>query len=406
MGAEQVRPGRDAGRGHHALPGHQLVQRRQDEGRHRLRAPQPFAVLDGDPRHAASPGRRSRRGRRRRRAAEMARPREAEHSGRAAGRRLRAAGPLGPRAGSDRPRAGRRRPAAARPVPAGAGRRAAAGHGRAAADDLAPAAGPAGPGRRRRGAGTGGGRRALRRGRRRGPPRRRRPRRRAEDLARRRRRPAGRGRAHEGGSRGRGAPSRPRNRAPGPELTARNARRRERGRDRARLRKQRDDLAGRSTAPSPRSPRSRKTARGVVVSLPDILFDTNKATLKQNAQVALAKLAGIVSVFPNINLRVEGHTDSTGTDAINVPSLAGPRERGHVVPRGPGRGGQAPERRRATARRSRGRQRHGGGPGQEPAGGDHPGRGRDQGRRPVRSHRNRKSFGPRRRASFWSGGQT
>jgi outer membrane protein OmpA-like peptidoglycan-associated protein len=55
------------------------------------------------------------------------------------------------------------------------------------------------------------------------------------------------------------------------------------------------------------------------VSLPDILFDTNKATLKPNAQVALGKLAGIVSVFPNINLRVEGHTDSTGSDAINNP---------------------------------------------------------------------------------------
>ncbi len=52
---------------------------------------------------------------------------------------------------------------------------------------------------------------------------------------------------------------------------------------------------------------------------PDILFDTNKATLKQNTQVALGKLAGIVSLFPNINLRIEGHTDSTGGDAINVP---------------------------------------------------------------------------------------
>ena len=55
------------------------------------------------------------------------------------------------------------------------------------------------------------------------------------------------------------------------------------------------------------------------MNLPDILFDTNKATLKQNAREALAKLAGIVSLFPNINLRIEGHTDSTGGDAINVP---------------------------------------------------------------------------------------
>ena len=85
----------------------------------------------------------------------------------------------------------------------------------------------------------------------------------------------------------------------------------------ARLRKQRDDLAGQLDGALSSVAQITKTARGVVVSLPDILFDTNKATLKQNAQVAMGKLAGIVSVFPNINLRVEGHTDSTGTDAIN-----------------------------------------------------------------------------------------
>ena len=43
----------------------------------------------------------------------------------------------------------------------------------------------------------------------------------------------------------------------------------------------------------------------------------NKATLKQNTQVALAKLAGIVQVFPKINLRIEGYTDSTGSDELN-----------------------------------------------------------------------------------------
>lgn len=85
----------------------------------------------------------------------------------------------------------------------------------------------------------------------------------------------------------------------------------------ARLRRERDDLAAQLDNALSSVAQITKTARGVVVSLPDILFDTNKATLKQNAQVAMGKLAGIVSVFPNINLRVEGHTDSTGTDAIN-----------------------------------------------------------------------------------------
>ncbi len=87
----------------------------------------------------------------------------------------------------------------------------------------------------------------------------------------------------------------------------------------AKLRAERNDLESRLTGALSEVAQITQTARGVVVSLPDILFDTNKATLKPNAQVALGKLAGIVSVFPNINLRVEGHTDSTGTDAINNP---------------------------------------------------------------------------------------
>jgi outer membrane protein OmpA-like peptidoglycan-associated protein len=41
------------------------------------------------------------------------------------------------------------------------------------------------------------------------------------------------------------------------------------------------------------------------------------ASLKPEAQLKLAKLTGVLTVFPNLNLRVEGYTDSTGTDAIN-----------------------------------------------------------------------------------------
>jgi outer membrane protein OmpA-like peptidoglycan-associated protein len=90
------------------------------------------------------------------------------------------------------------------------------------------------------------------------------------------------------------------------------------GKENERLQKERDDLAGRLTGALSEVAQISKTARGVVVNLPDILFDVNKATLKQNAQNALAKLAGIVSLFPNINLRIEGHTDSTGTDELNM----------------------------------------------------------------------------------------
>ncbi len=84
-----------------------------------------------------------------------------------------------------------------------------------------------------------------------------------------------------------------------------------------RLVREREDLQLRLTTALSDVAQITRSARGIVVNLPDILFDTNKATLKPNAQVALGKLSGIVSVFPAINLRVEGHTDSTGTDAIN-----------------------------------------------------------------------------------------
>ena len=50
---------------------------------------------------------------------------------------------------------------------------------------------------------------------------------------------------------------------------------------------ERDDLAGQLDNALSSVAQITKTARGVVVNLPDILFDTNKATLKQNAQVAM-----------------------------------------------------------------------------------------------------------------------
>ena len=62
---------------------------------------------------------------------------------------------------------------------------------------------------------------------------------------------------------------------------------------------------------------TQSSARGYIVNLPDILFDVNQATLKPEAKVAIAKLAGILLVMPDFNLRVEGHTDSTGTAEHN-----------------------------------------------------------------------------------------
>jgi len=62
---------------------------------------------------------------------------------------------------------------------------------------------------------------------------------------------------------------------------------------------------------------TRDTARGLVVNMSDVLFDTDKFTLRPLAREKLAKVAGIVSGHPSLRLDVEGYTDSVGTDEYN-----------------------------------------------------------------------------------------
>jgi len=57
--------------------------------------------------------------------------------------------------------------------------------------------------------------------------------------------------------------------------------------------------------------------RGLVVNMGDVLFDTGKADLRQQAQLALARLSGIVLNYPSLRLSIEGYTDSTGTPEFN-----------------------------------------------------------------------------------------
>lgn len=59
------------------------------------------------------------------------------------------------------------------------------------------------------------------------------------------------------------------------------------------------------------------TARGLIVNMNDVLFDTAKSTLRPLAREKLAKVAGIISGHPGLRLEVEGHTDSVGTDEYN-----------------------------------------------------------------------------------------
>jgi len=60
-----------------------------------------------------------------------------------------------------------------------------------------------------------------------------------------------------------------------------------------------------------------ETARGLIVNMSDVLFDTAKFTLKPDAQVKLAKVSGILLAYPGLKVQVEGHTDSIGGDDYN-----------------------------------------------------------------------------------------
>ncbi len=60
-----------------------------------------------------------------------------------------------------------------------------------------------------------------------------------------------------------------------------------------------------------------ESARGLIVNMSDVLFDTGKYTLKPDTKISLAKVAGILQSYPGLKLQVEGYTDSVGSDELN-----------------------------------------------------------------------------------------
>jgi outer membrane protein OmpA-like peptidoglycan-associated protein len=87
--------------------------------------------------------------------------------------------------------------------------------------------------------------------------------------------------------------------------------------DKAALKAERDALAARLNGAVERIMEVRQTARGLAMDLGNVLFDVNKATLKQGAYAPLAKLSGVLLMVPEVNVRIEGFTDSTGSAERN-----------------------------------------------------------------------------------------
>ena len=64
---------------------------------------------------------------------------------------------------------------------------------------------------------------------------------------------------------------------------------------------------------------TRREARGFIVSLSDVLFDFDRATLTPGAREKLSKLAGVLMAYPGtFRLEFEGHTDSVGSHGYNM----------------------------------------------------------------------------------------
>ena len=62
---------------------------------------------------------------------------------------------------------------------------------------------------------------------------------------------------------------------------------------------------------------TRDSARGLIVSMSDLLFDTGKFSLKAGTREKLAKVAGILIAYPSLAVEVGGYTDNVGGDEMN-----------------------------------------------------------------------------------------
>ena len=80
---------------------------------------------------------------------------------------------------------------------------------------------------------------------------------------------------------------------------------------------QKEELRARLLAQLNQVLQTKDSARGLIVSMPDVLFAFNKYTLKPEARERLARISGIVLAYPDLHLNIEGYTDSIGTDEYN-----------------------------------------------------------------------------------------
>ena len=62
---------------------------------------------------------------------------------------------------------------------------------------------------------------------------------------------------------------------------------------------------------------TKDSARGLIVNLSDVLFNTGSYVLQPGAREKLAKISGILLAHPGLTLEIDGYTDSVGSDEFN-----------------------------------------------------------------------------------------
>src|SRR3984893_11229251 len=81
--------------------------------------------------------------------------------------------------------------------------------------------------------------------------------------------------------------------------------------------RQKEEMRARLLAQLNQVLQTRDSARGLIVNMPDVQFDTGQYSLKPAARERLARISGIVLAYPDLRLEIEGHTDSIGGDEYN-----------------------------------------------------------------------------------------
>jgi outer membrane protein OmpA-like peptidoglycan-associated protein len=64
--------------------------------------------------------------------------------------------------------------------------------------------------------------------------------------------------------------------------------------------------------------KGRMTERGIVLTIGDVLFTTGSAALSSSADYEINRLAVFLEKYPDRNVIIEGHTDSTGAEELNL----------------------------------------------------------------------------------------